>query len=91
MPDDDDDLFDWAEQQENLERVTSRLGLSILAFCRQRREFHMEDLRDHLREQALTFAPDSPSRILRELRLRGAVHYVITNRRQSAYRVMSVR
>jgi hypothetical protein len=90
MPD-DEDLFYWAEQQENLERVTSRLGLSILAFCRQRREFHMEDLRDHLREQDLSFAPDSPSRILRELRLRGEVNYVITNRRQSAYRVMSVR
>jgi hypothetical protein len=32
-----------------------------------------------------------PSRILRELRLRGWVNYEVTNRRQSAYRVTSVR
>jgi len=86
------DLFDWADQQhENLDRVTSKLSGPILAFCRLHRDFHMEDLRLYLRGQSVDFAPDSPSRILRELRLRGAVDYVITNRRQSAYRVVSVR
>jgi hypothetical protein len=73
-----DDLWEWADQQEeNLDRVYSKLGLSILAY--------------HLRELACDFAPDSPSRILRELRLRGWVNYEVTNRRQSAYRVTSVR
>jgi hypothetical protein len=87
-----DDLWEWADQQEeNLDRVFSKLWVSILAFCRERREFHMEDLRDHLRELACDFAPDSPSRILRELRLRGWVNYEVTNRRRSAYRVRAVR
>jgi len=86
------DLFEWAdEQHENLDRVASKLSTPILAFCRQRQEFHMEDLRDYLRQQSCNFAPDSPSRVLRQLRLAGCVDYVITNRRQSAYRVMSVR
>ena len=94
-PDDDEmDLWGWADrssQQENLDRVASKLSGPILAFCRQRQDFHMEDLREYLRAQSVNFAPDSPSRILRQLRLEGSVDYVITNRRQSAYRVMSVR
>ena len=85
------DLFGWAEQRQNLARVNGKLSGRILAFCRLRREFHMEDLRDYLREHACDFAPDSPSRILRQLRLEGAVDYTITNRRQSAYRVTAVR
>jgi hypothetical protein len=51
----------------------------------------MEDLRTYLQELECDFSPDSPSRILRELRLRGWIDYVVTNRRQSAYRVTSVR
>jgi len=85
------DLWDWAGQRDNLDRVTSKLSGPILAFCRQRREFHMQDLRDYLTEHCCNFAPDSPSRILRQLRLQGAVKYEITNRRQSAYRVTAVR
>lgn len=86
------DLFQWAaEQHDNLDRVTSKLSLPILAFCRERRDFHMEDLREYLRDRSCDFAPDSPSRILRQLRLLGAVDYEITNRRQSAYRVTAVR
>ena len=85
------DLWDWAEQRDNLDRVAGKLSGPILAFCRQRREFHMQDLRDYLSEHCCNFAPDSPSRILRQLRLQGAVKYEITNRRQSAYRVTAVR
>jgi hypothetical protein len=86
------DLFEWAEEQhDNLDRVASKLSGPILAFCRLHEDFHMEDLREYLRGQSIDFAPDSPSRILRQLRLQGAVDYEVTNRRQSAYRVRSAR
>ena len=87
------DLFSWAEaeQHDNLDRVASKLSRPILAFCRQHEDFHMEDLRAYLTALCCDFAPDSPSRILRQLRLQGAVDYEVTNRRQSAYRVTSVR
>jgi len=35
-------------------------------------------------------APDSPGRILRELRLRGWLNYVVINRRQSLYQFRSL-
>jgi hypothetical protein len=38
-----------------------------------------------------TTAPDSPGRILRELRLTGKLNYVVINRRQSLYQFRAVR
>lgn len=85
-------LFGAAEQREHLERVGDNLAGPILLFCRQRLwggrpQFHMEDLRNHLRASGIAFAPDSPSRILRELRLAGRIDYRVVNRRASLYEI----
>lgn len=88
-------LFD-AEQRDEIARVTSVIGNTILRFLRVRlaaghTEFHADDLRryiaEHLTEPA---APASADRILRFLRRRGLCAYEVVNRHQSLYRVQRV-
>lgn len=91
------DLFNWepppprkSEQQENLERVISAIGITVLKFCRDRGvngTFHARDLHEHVGDGV---APASADRILRHLRRLGWVDYEIINRRASFYRVTSV-
>ncbi len=68
-----------------LARVSSRIGREVLAYCREHRSFHAEDLRQHV--AAIGIAPGSADRILRDLRQRGAVRYSVVSRRESLYRV----
>lgn len=77
-----------ASNAEHLSRVSSRIGPSVLEFCRPRvgQEFHMEEMVRHIRAR-LGIAPDSPSRILRALRQAQMIDYTVVNRRQSLYRV----
>jgi hypothetical protein len=77
-----------ASNAEHLQRVSSRIGASVMEFCRPRvgQEFHMEQLVRHIRAR-LGIAPDSPSRILRALRQNKCLDYTVVNRRQSLYRV----
>jgi len=72
---------------EERERVFSRIAPVILAFKDERPlgTFHAEELRDYVLRQMPDIAPDSPGRILRELRLLRRLHYVVINRRQSLY------
>lgn len=69
-------------------RVYAKIAPVILAYYEENphRQFHVEDLRRHVRAQCADVAPDSPGRILRELRLRGLLDYIVVNRRQSLYR-----
>lgn len=67
------------------QRVFSRIAPIIMNFRQQCSTFHAEQLRDYVIAQAPDIAPDSPGRILRELRLRGKLNYVVVNRRQSLY------
>lgn len=73
-------------------RVYSRIAPVILEFSelhatKGRRDFHVEDLRKFVRARVPgEIAPDSPGRILRELRQVGRLDYIIVNRRQSHYR-----
>jgi len=79
------DLF---EQRENLERVYARIAPMILMFAREQgcgAPFRVETLRRYVRTRAPGIAPDSPGRVLRQLRLKGALDYVVVNRRQSLY------
>jgi hypothetical protein len=81
------------EQRENLERVSSRIAKSVLDFCRSTKwagcDWHMEQLTRFVRADT-GVAPDSPGRILRDLRQKGLINYEVVNRRQSLYRVTGV-
>lgn len=78
------------EQQENLERVNSRIEHFVLEFCRGHRQFHADDLRQYVAREALV-APASADRILRYLRQRKQLDYVVLNRRESLYQVLWVK
>ncbi len=83
------------EQQENLDRVQSKIEGSILRFASEvvrSREptFHMADLLARVREDVPETAPDSPSRILRLLRQAKKLDYEVINRRDSHYKLLSV-
>ncbi len=81
-----------AAQRRHLRRVSSALATPILAFCAARlasgdATFHMADL---VQAVGASASPDSPSRILRDLRQKGAVNYEVVSRRESLYRLMAV-
>lgn len=77
-------LFD----QQQLTRVSGRIGAAILAFHKQRMQtapaFHAEELREHVQQQT-QLAPASADRVLRELRKQGLLNYRVLNRAQSLY------
>jgi hypothetical protein len=68
MSREDDDLGERA-------RVYARIAPLIIAFKAERPDgaFHVEELREYVIERAPGIAPDSPGRILRELRLQRLV------------------
>lgn len=81
---------------QSLHRVRKKIGWIIYEFCAKRKadgcpEFHAEELLAAVRSVLSDVAPDSPSRILRDLRRQGLVNYVLVNRRQSLYRLMPFR
>ena len=73
--------------REERERVYEKIAELIMAFSRLHagEQFHVEELRVFVRGHLPLIAPDSPGRILRELRLQGRLDYVVINRRQSLY------
>ena len=78
------------QQTTNLARVTAAIGKNVLAFCRSRGvqgTFHASDLHDYV---GASVAPASADRILRHLRQKGYVDYIILNRRASFYQITSV-
>lgn len=75
------------------DRVYGRIAPLILRYhdAHTGEAFHAEDLRQFV----MLFvngqvAPDSPGRILRELRLEGRLNYVVINRRDSLYQFRPV-
>lgn len=77
-------------QDAELARVRSKMAKAVLKFCQGRLgvkapRFHAEDLRRYLSYDQVFFAPGSPDRILRDLRKRGLIAYVVRDRRQSIY------
>jgi len=83
------------EQDENLDRVTARIGVAIVAFFRARtemdqRDFHVEDLRIYVRSQIGMIAPASSDRVMRSLRQEGFINYSVISRANSLYRIEDV-
>lgn len=97
-------LFDWrppaptpkaSTQVKELARVESRIGLFILQWCRAHldageRRFHLAELVEDV-ECQLGGAPDSASRILRQLRQQGHIAYRVISRSASLYELDGVR
>lgn len=80
------------QQQEHLERVSDRIAGSIIGFFATRAvgsEFHVDALRIHVAGECGIVAPDSPGRIMRAMRKRGAINYRVINRAQSRYRIIT--
>ena len=85
--------------REERARVRSRIGKLILEFCWELQarpsmsshndEFHMEELRRWVEERVGgKIAPDSPGRVLRELRRKGFINYRVVNRSRSLYQLV---
>lgn len=80
-------------QPANLARVKERLAAHVKAFCEEigvHGRFYAEDLRKSVLAK-FKVAPDSPGRILRDLRQSGELDYTIINRRQSLYELTAIR
>jgi hypothetical protein len=85
---DQGELFE--EQQENLERVRTRIRHAIIEFCRGHEWFHADELRAYVASETGVSAPASADRVLRDLRQKGHIDYVVANRRGSLYLVTKV-
>lgn len=77
---------------EDLQRVKKKLDQHVLDFLAQRiatneRAFHSRHLLKYLTKVKAYYAPESPARILRELRKSGKVRYTLLSRSDSLYRV----
>jgi hypothetical protein len=80
---------------EHLYRVTDRIAPHIIQFWEDKLdsddpEFHMDELLNHVDRNVIAVAPDSPGRIMRDLRQHRLVNYEVVNRRQSLYRALPV-
>lgn len=85
----------WKDPEQIAEfvRVGKGIGPHVCAFWLERlaglSDFRMEELRKFVAVRA-QIAPGSPERILRDLRKKGLVNYVVVNRRQSHYRALPI-
>jgi len=83
------------EQDENLERVSSRIAPAILAFLkevfkRKDRTFYADDLRRAVTRATGIVAPASADRVLRDLRQNHVIDYRVISRRESLYEILRV-
>jgi hypothetical protein len=83
-------------QTANLRRVSDNIASYVLEFLRFELmfgtgEFYASDLRGFVQRSVGMIAPESPGRILRELRKQGRVDYEVVSRAGSLYRVTGVR
>ncbi len=77
--------------ERELARVESEIRDIVLGFCRQRLfdTFRMDELTEYVRLRT-SVAPDSPGRILRQLRRDNTVDYILVSRRESLYSITAV-
>jgi hypothetical protein len=80
---------------ENLGPVSVRIGNAVRDFIEAKldsgsRIFYADDLRQYVSRQVGLIAPGSADRILRDLRQRGVVDYVVLNRARSEYEAFPV-
>jgi hypothetical protein len=81
----------------NLQSVTARIGLSVIAFINLRLssgdiEFTADALRAYVitKLEGVRVSPGSPDRVLRALRQSNKVNYIVVNRSKSLYRAIPV-
>lgn len=83
------------DHASNLERVSARIGRYVEAFFDERLKlggaFHAKDLVDYVQEKIVGIAPDSPGRIMRQLKREGRIDYEVESRADSRYRALPVR
>ena len=74
------------EQTENLERVNDAIAAHVIKFYREHinREFFGGELFAYVCQRQMV-APDSPRRIMSDLKNRGIIDYKVLNRRKSLY------
>ena len=80
-------------QEDNLDRVTERIGWAVLAFCADKpygQTFFADELRRFVRSKVGLVAPGSPDRILRLLRQKGKLDYFVVSRSESLYMMLWV-
>lgn len=82
-------LFDDAGERD---RVREKIAPAIKEYGRTMRgqEFHMDDLRRYVARFVGPVAPASSDRILRDLRQRKQIDYVVVSRRKSTYIIKEV-
>ena len=76
------------EQREQLNRVKNAIATHVIAFITEHegKEFYNADLHNYVAERS-PIAPGSADRVLRDLKAKGAVRYVLVDRAKSLYRV----
>jgi hypothetical protein len=79
------DTFDF-EQDAQIARVHASIGAAVLDYCRRNREFHGDELCDHVKATCGGSA-ESARRIMRDLRRQGRLDYTNVSRAASRYRV----
>ncbi len=72
----------------HINRVASKIKSAILAFTSKRVVFRADELRAFVALRCGATAPASADRILRDLRQRGRIKYVVVSRRRSLYRIL---
>ena len=80
-----------SEQGRELARVEGRIAESIIAWCRKHEgsDFHLSAMTADVMAETLC-APDSPRRVLQQLRDSGQVQVDCLKRGRSYYRVVRV-
>jgi len=70
--------------------VSDRISEAISEFMTERRgrQFHAEELRQHVRSRCGEVAPGSPDRILRDLRQSGRISYKCISKSASLYEAL---
>lgn len=81
-----------SDAPEERRRVYKKIAPLIMEYATTRvgRMFHAEDLYRSILDQNPDVAPDSPGRILRLLRRKGYLNYVIVDRGDSLYQFLEV-
>lgn len=82
--------IDWEQHEPNLNRVSARIGGSILRYFAEYApgyRFHVEELRKWVLDETGILAPASADRVLRDLRQKGRLDYHVVSRKQSLYQI----
>ena len=83
------EAIETARQRHEIARVAARISAAVcdyLAELGAGGEFHLAELTAAVLLKVGTAAPDSPGRILRQLRRRGSLAYTVVDRPASRYR-----